>query len=152
MEFPSFGLGQRPHIYFGISPFAENYEQMLFHHGGFFSLYYFPPISHSPAYLLLQDNTSGAATVFILKGSPGVIREIYYVPEDHPRREFALLRLQNDHGVIFPDVRTLGRLRNKFVRLTYPHLRPRRDQNNRPPSETLVMATASSFLSIGLSR
>jgi len=115
---------------------------MLFHHGGFFSLYYFPAISHSPAYLLLQENISAASTVFVLNGSPGVIREIYYVPEDHPRYEIALRRLQNDHGIIFPDARILGRLRNKFIRLTYPHLRPRRDQNNRPPTETLVMATA----------
>ena len=146
VEFESYGLGQRPHDYFGIPPFGEKFEQMLFHHSGFFSLYYFPAILSSPAYLLLQENTTEAAAVYILRGSPAVIREIYYIAADPLRQIAAKQRLQNDHGIILPNARNLGRLRNKFVRMTYPHLRPRRDQNNRPPQEAIVMATAKQGL------
>ncbi len=145
VEFPTFGLGQKPADYFGLPNFSEQYEQMLFHHNNFFSLYYFRPLSHSPAYLLLQNAHLESGAVYILRSSPGVIAEIYFLPDDPAKAAQAKMRLQQDHGIVLPHPRVLGKLRNKFLRVTYPHIRPHSNPG-KSPSDLLVMATAKSSL------
>ena len=144
VEFASFGLGQKPEDFFGLPPFSPSYEQMLFHHNSFFSLYFFPAIHPSPAYLLLQQAHQENGAVYILRSSPLVISEIYFLPEDPIKMQNAKLRLQQDHGIVLPNPRVLGKLRNKFIRLTYPHIRPNGAYHDRQINDLLVMATAKS--------